>query len=103
MHETRVIMSVACLPAYAPQDIRDHQLVDSLVGPLVKAKEADEKSQSVKARVAKHYLLLVKGCIIVQLWDQLFVKDNIMGPFPQIVNANCYMLVHGTRLFYQTA
>ena len=41
IQESQVIASVACLPAYTPQDIRDWLLEDSLVGPLLKAKEAD--------------------------------------------------------------
>lgn len=45
VQETLVIMSVGCLPVYAPQNIRDCQLADSQVGPLLKA---DEKPQSVK-------------------------------------------------------
>ena len=31
VQETSVVMSVVCLPAYAPQDIRDHQLADTFI------------------------------------------------------------------------
>ena len=44
VQDTSVVMSVVCLPVYAPQDVRDHQLADSLVVPLLKAKEANEKA-----------------------------------------------------------
>ena len=45
VQEISVVMSVGCLSAYAPQDIRDHQLADSLIGSLLMAKEANEKPQ----------------------------------------------------------
>ena len=60
---TSVVMSVVCLPAYAPQNIRDHQLAESLVGPLLSV-TGDPK-----------------WCKLIQLWDQLFVKDGILWRF----------------------
>ena len=69
-------MSVVCLPAYAPQDVRDRQLVDSLVGPLLKAKEANEKPQFESGDP--------KWCKLVQLWDQLFIKMVFCGGFLKI-------------------
>lgn len=42
-----VISSVVCLPTYILQDIRDCQLEDSLIGPLLKNKEANKKPQSI--------------------------------------------------------
>ena len=69
--DTSVIMSMVFLPAYAPQDVRDCQLADSLVGPLLKAKEANEKPQFESGDP--------KWCKLVQLWDQLFVKMVIVA------------------------
>ena len=48
IRESQIVALVACLPEYTPQDIRDRQLEDSQVGPLLKAKEAGKKPQSVK-------------------------------------------------------
>ena len=76
--EISVVMSVGCLSAYDPQDTRDRQLAESLIGPLLKAKEANEKPQFVTGDP--------RWCKLVQLWDQLFVKDGILWHFSKDVN-----------------
>ena len=56
------------LPVYSPQDIRTRQLEDNLIGSFLRAKEIGDQPPSTQKGP--------KWCKMVQLWNQLFVKNG---------------------------
>ena len=65
-----VVARTSLLPVYTSQDIQTKQLQDNLIGPFLRAKEAGNQPP-----------LLPNGpkwCEMVQLWNQLLVKDGVL-------------------------
>ena len=64
------VANTSFLPIYSSQDIRAKQLQDQFVGPFLRAKENGDQAPSDKTGPRWHKM--------VQLWDQLFVKDGAL-------------------------
>ena len=64
------VANTSILPVYSSQEIRVKQLQDHLVGPFLRAKENGDQAPSDKTGPKWHKM--------VQLWDQLFVKDGAL-------------------------
>ena len=64
------VANTSLLPVYSPQDIRTKQLRDNLVGPFLRAKEIGDQPPSMQSGP--------KWRKMVQLWNQLFVKNGTL-------------------------
>ena len=64
------VANTSFLPIYSSQDIRAKQLQDQFVGPFLRAKENGDQAPSDKTGPRWRKM--------VQLWDQLFVKDGAL-------------------------
>ena len=68
--DVSVVANTSLLPVYSPQDIRTRQLEDNLIGPFLRAKEIGDQPPSIQKGPKWHKM--------VQLWNQLFVKNGTL-------------------------
>ena len=64
------VANTSLLPVYSPQDIRTRQLEDNLIGHFLRAKEIGDQSPPIEKGPKWHKM--------VQLWNQLFVKNGTL-------------------------